>query len=175
MIKRIAISGAPGTGKTSIIEELLKQNYVCHAEVSREIIAKQFKTGGNITPWGDLDSFSKLVIAKRLKQFEAAKNEIEFYDRTIIDSFAYLLKDKLPLTKELDRIAKENRYYSLVFLTPPWEEIYTQDSERIEDFITATSIHEFMVKAYKMYNYRVIIIPKTTVSERIKFILSHIE
>ena len=175
MIKRIVISGAPGTGKTSIIEELTKQAYICHPEVSREIIAEQFKIGGNITPWDDLDTFSKLVISDRLKQFKSATNEIEFYDRSIIDSFAYLLKDKLPITNEWDRLAIDNRYYPMVFLTPPWEEIYTSDSERMEDFKTATSIHEFMVKAYEMYKYQVVLVPKTTISERIKFILSHIE
>ena len=50
MIKRIAISGAPGTGKTSLIEELAKHNFTCHPEVSREIIAAQFKIDGDITP-----------------------------------------------------------------------------------------------------------------------------
>ena len=175
MIKRIAISGAPGTGKTSLINELLLQGYKCHAEVSREIIAEQLKIGGDITPWQDLNAFSELVINERLKQFKHAKNELEFFDRTIIDSLAYLLKDALPISKKWDNLAKEFRYSKTVFITPPWESIYKNDSERMEDFETATSIHQFMIKTYELYGYVVIIIPKVSVKERIQFILHHIE
>jgi len=175
MIKRIAISGAPGTGKTCLINGLSMHGYKCHAEVSREIIAEQFKIGGDITPWKDLDAFSELVIDERIKQFKQAKEEIEFFDRTIIDSFAYLLKDTLPITKKWDGLAKEYRYSKIAFITPPWESIYKSDSERMEDFETATSIHEFMIKAYELYDYEIVLIPKVSVSERIKFILNHIE
>ena len=175
MIKRIAISGAPGTGKTSIVEELTKGGHICHPEISREIIAQQLKIGGNITPWQDLNSFSKLVISSRLDQYKAARESIEFFDRSIIDSLAYLLKDQLSISKEWDDLAKNNRYYSKVFVTPPWESIYISDSERLEDFETATSIHLNMVKAYEMYDYQVIIVPKISVKERVQFILKHIE
>ena len=175
MIKRIAISGAPGTGKTSLIDQLAKNGFKCNPEISREIIAHQLKTGGNITPWEDLNSFSKLVIEQRLKQYNAAKETIEFFDRSIIDSLAYLLKDKLSINKEWDSLAKSNRYHQRVFITPPWEAIYTCDSERLEDFKTASSIHKFMVEAYERYNYQVIIVPHASVKERIQFILQHIE
>lgn len=175
MIKRIAISGAPGTGKTSIIDALTKMQYKCKPEVSREIIAEQLKIGGDITPWNDLDSFSKLVITERIKQFKQAKCSIEFFDRSIIDSFAYLLKDKISITKEWNSLAKSHKYYNKVFITPPWKEIYICDKERLEDFETATSIHKYMVQAYEMYGYEVIIIPKTNIQERIAFILNHIE
>lgn len=175
MIKRIAISGAPGTGKTSLIEGLSKQGYKCHTEVSREIIAEQFKIGGDITPWKNLNAFSELVIDERLKQFKLAKNEIEFFDRTIIDSLAYLLKDALPISEKWDGLANEFRYSKIAFITPPWERIYKCDSERMEDFETATSIHEYMIKAYELYGYEVVIIPKTSVKERIQFIIKHLE
>lgn len=175
MIKRIAISGAPGTGKTTLIEELSKRDFKCNPEISREIIAQELKIGGNITPWGNLNAFSKVVIAKRLEQFNAAKEPIEFFDRSIIDSIAYLIKDKLSISQEWDFLAKNNRYYSKVFITPPWEAIYKSDSERLEDFETATAIHSYMIEAYEKYNYQVIIVPKVSIEERIQFILKHIE
>ena len=111
----------------------------------------------------------------RKDPFKQAKEEIEFFDRTIIDSFAYLLKDALPITNKWDGLAKEYRYSKTAFITPPWESIYKSDSERMEDFETATSIHEFMIKAYELYDYEIVLIPKVSVSERIKFILKHIE
>ena len=175
MNKRIVISGAPGTGKTSLISGLSNSGYKCHIEVSREIIANQLQIKGAITPWQDLCKFSEMVIKKRLKQYKLAANEIEFYDRGIIDSFAYLLKDNISLKEEWITIAKEHQYYKNVFITPPWEEIYHTDHERKEDFITATKIHSHLLETYKAFNYKPIIIPKTTIKERINFILKEIE
>lgn len=175
MTKRIIISGAPGTGKTSLIEELSTRGYTCHPEISREIIAHQLATGGTITPWQELDKFSELVINERLKQFKKATSELEFYDRGIIDSFAYLLKDNLLIDSKWHTIANNNKYYKKVFITPPWEEIYTQDNERKEDFETATEIHKYMIAAYKLYSYEICIIPKLSIEERINFIINQIE
>tara|TARA_B000000475_G_scaffold227925_1_gene192550 strand:+ start:877 stop:1410 length:534 start_codon:yes stop_codon:yes gene_type:complete len=175
MNKRIVISGAPGTGKTSLISGLSKIGYKCHIEVSREIIANQLQIKGSITPWQDLYKFSEIVIKERLKQYKLAVNEIEFYDRGIIDSFAYLLKDNISLKEEWVTIAKEHQYYKKVFITPPWEEIYHTDHERKEDFITATKIHSQLLEAYEAFNYKPILIPKTSIKERINFILNEIE
>ena len=77
-------------------------------KVSREIIANQLQINGSITPWQDLFKFSEIVIKERLKQYKQATNKIEFYDRGIIDSFAYLLKDNIRLEEEWITIAKEN-------------------------------------------------------------------
>ena len=175
MTKRIVISGAPGTGKTSIIKELSNRGYKCHSEISREIIAHQLATGGAITPWQDLNKFSELVIDERLIQFKSAIDDVEFYDRGIIDSLAYLLKDKVPITNKWKSIANNYKYFRTVFITPPWEEIYIKDKERKEDFKNATEIHNCMIEAYNLFSYKVCIIPKMSVDERIEFIINHIE
>ena len=175
MKKRIVISGAPGTGKTSIIIKLSKNGYKCHKEVSREIIANQLQINGSITPWQDLFKFSEIVIKKRLEQYKLATNKIEFYDRGIIDSFAYLIKDNIHLEDEWITIARKHKYYKKVFITPPWEEIYHTDDERKEDFISVTKIHSYILEAYESFNYKPIIVPKTTIQERINFILNEIE
>ena len=90
-------------------------------------------------------------------------------------SFAYLLKDNLNLEEEWITIARKYQYYKKVFITPPWEEIYHTDNERKEDFILATKIHSYLIEVYESFNYKPIIVPKTTIQERINFILSEIE
>tara|TARA_A100001015_G_scaffold320566_1_gene447413 strand:- start:5599 stop:6126 length:528 start_codon:yes stop_codon:yes gene_type:complete len=175
MNKRIVISGAPGTGKTSVINQLFKIGFKCHNEVSREIISNQLQINGATTPWQDVYKFSEIVIYERLKQFKLASNKLEFYDRGIIDSFAYLIKDNINLKEEWITIAKEYKYFNKVFITPPWEEIFHTDQERKEDFITAKKIHSHLIKAYKAFDYKPIIIPKITIQERINFILKEIE
>ena len=175
MKKRIIISGAPGTGKTSIINKLLLDGEKCHPEMSREIISEQLAIKGSKTPWQDLDKFTELVIKKRTEQFHSANSPIEYYDRSVIDSFAYILKDNLKIKTHWKSLANKNRYFKKVFLAPPWKEIYKKDAERQEDFETAEQIHLFLLKAYYMYDYQVIIIPKTNVYERVEFIQKQIE
>lgn len=175
MTKRIVISGAPGTGKTSLIKELSKRGFKCHNEIAREIIANQLKIGGTITPWQELGKFSELVIKKRLEQFNKASETIEFYDRGIIDSIAYLLKERLEIITDWHNIAQNNKYHKKVFITPPWEKIYINDEERKEDFKSAIEIHKYMIEAYELYNYEICILPKTSIQERIKYLLNQIE
>ena len=61
MIKNIVITGAPGTGKTSIINELKKKKYNCYDEVSRKIISDQIDSNGDILPWKNLLKFSEKI------------------------------------------------------------------------------------------------------------------
>jgi len=43
MNQKYIITGAPGTGKTAIINALMQKGYSCAEEISREIIAKSSK------------------------------------------------------------------------------------------------------------------------------------
>ncbi len=175
MTKRIVISGAPGTGKTSIIEELSRKGYHCKPEISREIIAHQIAINGNITPWQDLEQFSEIVLEKRITQHRETTNPTEFFDRSIIDVFAYLHHSNIKVKSEWKEIPNKYRYFNKVFMAPPWEDIYQKDNERKEDFTTSMTIHELMKKTYKDYGYQVFELPKTNIHERVRIILSEIE
>lgn len=175
MTKRIVISGAPGTGKTSIIQELSRKGYPCKPEISREIIAHQIAINGNITPWQDLEQFSEIVLEKRITQHRETTSSTEFFDRSIIDVFAYLRHGEIEVKSEWKEIPNKYRYFNKVFMAPPWEDIYQKDNERKEDFTTSMTIHELMKKTYKDYGYQVFELPKTNINERVRIILSEIE
>jgi len=38
--KKVVITGGPGTGKTSVIKELMDRGYKCYDEGSRDVIPK---------------------------------------------------------------------------------------------------------------------------------------
>ena len=57
MNQRYIITGAPGTGKTAIINTLKERGYCCIDENSREIIAEQIKSKGEILPWKNPQEF----------------------------------------------------------------------------------------------------------------------
>ncbi len=45
MQQKIVLIGGPGTGKTTIINELIKRGFYCMPEVSRKVILKAKKEG----------------------------------------------------------------------------------------------------------------------------------
>lgn len=173
--KRFIISGGPGFGKTSIISALEKRGYICFHEISRGIIKEQLEQNGDILPWKNLEAFSKIIIEKRSIQFDEARHySISFFDRGIPDAIAYLNKGSISLNENYINLLKDKLYHNLTFLTPPWREIFCNDSERIENFEQACEAHYQIEKTYKEIGYTVIEIPKMGVNERVDFIINKI-
>ena len=71
-------------------------------------------------------------------------------------------------------MVKQFPYNKTVFYTPIWTEIYTNDSERKEDILTAKNIENVLLTTYQSFGYHLIEIPKFTIKERVDFILQNI-
>lgn len=173
-IQRVAITGGPGTGKTSLIHELEALGYPCSHEYSRHIIQESLKVGSDVVPWDNLDAFSHRVMEGRTRQFHEAEGDLHFFDRTIIDTIAYQKADALHVQEEWHRAALELRYDQTVFFTPPWEEIYATDEERKESLEKLYHLHRYLVDTYTEYGYRVMEVPKIGITERANWILEQL-
>jgi predicted ATPase len=175
MEKKIVITGSPGTGKTSIIDEFKKRGYSCSQEISREIISEQIASSGKMLPWLNLESFSQRVFSLRKAQYiNAPTNSLHFFDRGLLDVIAYMKIDALPISKRYKEDCEKYRYNTTVFYTPIWEEIYINDSERKESIESAITIEKYLLETYNLFGYTLIEIPKLTTGERVDFILSRI-
>ncbi|HRG59151.1 MAG TPA: AAA family ATPase [Bacteroidia bacterium] len=174
-LQKVIISGGPGFGKTSIIDELERREFKCMHEVSRSIIKEQLESGGDILPWKNLNTFSRFLFERRVKQFEEAPNNgWVFFDRGIPDIIAYMGKDELEIPSSYMLKIEECNYFPMVFIVPPWKEIYKNDGERMEDYKTACDLNEIISETYANLGYETIILPKITVKERADFILKKI-
>ena len=175
MNRKYIITGAPGTGKTTIINALIKKGYSCAEEISRELIAEQLSIGGDILPWKNQIAFENHIANLRKEQYlNCSEKENYFFDRSSIDCIAYLKANKLEITNEISQITKECIFNKQVFITPLWEEIYINDGERIEDIKSALNIENSIIKTYKSLGYNLITVPKLSVKERVNFIISKI-
>jgi len=173
MENKIVITGAPGTGKTTIINQLKSLGYSCSEEISREIIAEQIAAGGDILPWKDLTVFSNSVFSLRKAQYiNASTDSLHFFDRSMIDVIAYLKADQLKVSKQFFEDCKKFRYNNTVFYTPIWEEIYHKDLQRQESLSSAKKIEKFILKTYTSFGYSLVEIPKQSTKQRVNFILS---
>jgi len=70
---------------------------------------------------------------------------------------------------------RQYRYASVVFLAPPWKEIYETDTERKQDFAEAERTFEQMVQVYRECSYTISEPPRTTPAARADFILEKIQ
>lgn len=175
MENKIIITGAPGTGKTSIIAQLKKLGYSCSEEISREIITEQITSGGKVLPWLNLEEFSQRVFFLRKAQYiNAPTDSLHFFDRGLLDVIAYMKVDALPISKHYKEECNKYRYNTTVFYTPIWEKIYKNDSQRKEDLNSAITIERSLLDTYNSFGYLLNEIPKLSVVERANFILSKI-
>jgi predicted ATPase len=163
-------------GKTSIIEQLSVMGHHFVEETGRCIIQRELKTDGNRLPWLDKKGFSMAMFGQSLKDFQnlTEKNGLTFFDRGIPDVIGYLKLCNVSVPEIMGQAAKENRYHPTVFITPPWQAIYVNDTERKQNFIEAVATYHIMKETYSSLGYELVELPKTTVLKRAKFILEHL-
>lgn len=170
--KKIVLIGGPGTGKSTVLNQLKLLGFCCFDEISREVTQKAQKEGINQLFLTDPLLFSKLLLEGREQQFleaEKSAKQFIFFDRGIPDVQAYLeyFNTNYPHIFS-DKSATYK--YDLVFHFSPWKKIHETDNERYENFEETLLIDQFLVKTYKSFNYKIIQVPFGSVEERVNYI-----
>lgn len=170
------LTGGPGSGKSSVIDELSRQGYTCAEEVGRAVIQDQVAIDGEALPWKDAARFRDLMFEAQLELYDSFKSKkIVFFDRGLIDCIGYSRLVDIEVPATMKQLAMEHPFNPTVFTFPPWEEIYANDEERKQDFDEAVATYEAMVEVYREYGYTTLDVPKLPVKDRVAFILDSIE
>ncbi|MCH3885569.1 AAA family ATPase [Tenacibaculum aquimarinum] len=177
MQQKIVLIGGPGTGKTTVLNELKNLGFSCMEEVSREVTLKAQKEGIDQLFLTQPLLFSEKLLEGRIQQFEEAhKSEQKhvFFDRGIPDVYAYMDFFKTDYPENFKEKGKEYNYTKL-FIFPPWKNIYTSDNERYETFEQSQEIDVFLRNAYEEIGYTLIEVPFGSIEDRTNFILNHLD
>jgi len=175
MDRFIVISGCSGGGKSTILAELMRRGYAVVEEPGRRIIAEEANGAGTALPWTNLAAFAQRAIEMALKDRESAKRMEGwvFFDRGLIDAAAAL--EYATGQPAVDRLCRGNRYGRLVFMVPPWPEIYAADNARRHDLTVAVAEYERLLETYSRLDYQIEVLPKTGVSQRADLIVRRLQ
>lgn len=174
--KLFVVSGAPGAGKTTLLDAAVARGPLVGREAARAVIQVQTAIDGPALQWRDAARFAELMLDRDIQTFEtlSATGQVALCDRGIPDLIAYGRIMKLAETSHFERAARLYRYNAVVFLAPPWREIYADDAERTEGWEHAQRIYPGLRDAYVEMGYRVVELPKAPLEERLAFLMETI-
>lgn len=168
----VVLSGCSGGGKSTLLAELQARGHGVVEEPGRRIVQRELALGGNALPWIDAIAFAREAISMALADRDVALAQPGwvFFDRGLIDAASALQH----LTGEpvLHALGLTHRYHPLVFLAPPWSEIYVADSERRHGLEAATAEYERLERAYPSLGYEVRVLPKAPATARADFVVA---
>lgn len=176
-VKRVVITGGPGSGKSTVINALERRGFYCQQEAGRSVIQHQQQIGGHALPWLDPAAFAEQMLGWDMRSWHGAdeKQRYCFYDRGVPDILGYLTLMQLPIPRHLTEAVKRFPYHPDIFLAPPWEVIYARDTERKQSWEEAVQTAEIMAETYSKLGYRIITLPAGSVEWRTDFILQALE
>ena len=170
------LTGGPGAGKSSLVAALAALGHATMEEAGRAIIRDQTAIGGSALPWADRGAFAELMLSWELRSYRDAGAVAGpvFFDRGIPDVAGYLALCGLAVPPHVGRAVALFPYATTVFIAPPWPEIFSQDSERRQDFAEAVRTFETMAATYQRAGYRLAELPRAPVAARVAFVLETI-
>jgi predicted ATPase len=166
------LTGAPGSGKSTLFQHLRSLGLQGIDEPARQILAEQRRIAGNGIPEKDARLFVDLMLSRMIGEY--GRMEITtapvFFDRGVPDMLAYasIFGFDYPPGQIA---ARAYRYNRRVFFAPSWEEIYATDEERTMSFAAASQFGDELRIIYQQFDYVLVDLPYVSVQERAEFIL----
>lgn len=175
-MKRLILTGAPGSGKTAILRQLELDGFSVVEEAATDIIAAA-QNRGIAEPWKVPSFIDDIVHLQRARQFRASHqpDAIQFHDRSAVCTAAlaaYVGCSISPaLTAELQRIKRESIFDKQVFFIRNLGFITNTEARRItfEETLRFEKIHE---QTYLNHGFELINIDPAPVIDRVSIIES---
>lgn len=169
-------TGGSSSGKSSLVEALVARGYTCVPEAGRLVVQEENVSGGDGQPWVNLERFAELIFDKSRLAFEALGETSEpvFFDRSFLEALSCMRSLSLAIPQHYNDVVASHRFNKAVFVTPPWEEIFTNDAERKTTFEAAVEDYEGNLATYVAAGYEPLEVPRMTVEERVEFVLEKV-
>jgi predicted ATPase len=168
------ITGAPCSGKTTLLKFLVAKGFTVLYEVARIYIDEEMARGKTLEQIrADELAFQKKILELKIeREKKLSRKQIIFFERGIPDSDAYYRLQGIEGDEYLAE-AMQNCYYKKVFLLDPFE--YKIDYARTETKEEQLKLHGLLEDSYKKIGAEIIKIPKMpTKEERSELLLKYL-
>jgi len=171
-MKKIVLTGGPGTGKSTLILALEQRGEYVIRESAEDVI-RLMQAQGHPEPW-TMPGFQELILKLQLQRESRIPDEAArvFMDRGVPDGLAYAL----PGTRTYELLLQEAKKakYDLVFLVENLG-CTNKTAVRAENHEEAVKLGSKLEEVYRMLGYEPIRIPAVPLNERLEKILSEMD
>jgi predicted ATPase len=167
-VRRYVLTGAPGAGKTTLIDALRERGHAVVAEAATDVIARRHATGSS-EPWTE-DSLDEIVELQQSRE-RAATGDVIFFDRSPLCTQALARHVGLPVTTALRAAVAQavQTYQTQAFLVRPLGFVVKTAARRISyaDSLRFATVHE---DVYTEHGFTLLDVPKAPIADRVAII-----
>jgi predicted ATPase len=175
--QRYILTGAPGSGKTTILGALRQRGHHVVDEAATDII-HALAEQGVMEPWRRADFIERIAALQRQRQLAAERPGSTVFDRSPICTLAlaaYSHRSVPPvLAAELDRITQENVYERRVFFVRNIGFVRPTVARRIT-YAESLDFERIHRETYRDLGYEIVDVEPGSVAERVAVVESRIE
>ena len=81
---RFILTGGPGSGKSTIIDTIIKRGFWCSKEAGRGVIQDQVNIGGDALPWANKNAFAELMLSWEMRSCMKRKGKHNPASSTVV-------------------------------------------------------------------------------------------
>lgn len=176
-VRRFVLTGAPGSGKTSILDALGRRGWAVVGEAATAVIAQQ-QAAGLAEPWTRIGFCDDIVALQRQRQQALVANAVQVFDRSPLCTLAlarFLGHPETPaLMAEVERVVVHEIYDRRVLLVRPLGFITATAARRMSytDALAFETVHE---EVYREHGFTVIDVAAADLPVRVGFVEAVLE
>jgi len=173
-VRRYIITGAPGAGKTTILQALRERGYAVVDEAATDVIARQYASGRD-QPSHDAGFLDAIALLQRERQQQPAPpaTTVQVFDRSPICTLAlahYIGQPITPvLASEVDRVITARIYQPRVFFVHLLGFITPTAARRIT-LAQSIRFERFHRDAYRDHGFKLVDVPIGTPDDRVRLV-----
>ena len=174
----IVVTGGPGSGKTTLVEEMAKLGYATAPEAAIQVIAELNERLGvdeqKVWRREHRTEFQLSILRRQVEIEERLLEEapeVAFLDRGRLDGLAYCRFFGEPVPEELARLAPQGRYDRVLLLDTLSRFEDRAATGRTSDRAQSIALQGALAEVYREAGFEPLTVPELPVPERVRFVL----